>query len=43
MHFTYKNGNELEVTAGYVSGKLAEDIRSGRVMRMEILLGGITD
>lgn len=43
MHFTYKNGNELEVTAGYVSGKLAEDIRSGRVMRMEILLGRTTD
>ncbi len=43
MHVTYENGNELEVTAGYVSGKPARDIRSGRVMRIEMTLGRTTD
>lgn len=39
MNVIYKNKSEINVTAGYVSGKLAEDIRSGRVERIEILLG----
>lgn len=39
MHLTYQNKNELEITAGYVSGKLAKDIRSGRVAAITISLG----
>ena len=38
MNFIYKNKNEVDVTAAYVSGKLAEDVRAGRVERIEILL-----
>ena len=36
MHFLYKNGNEADVDAGYVSGKLAEDVRARKVERIEI-------
>lgn len=39
MHFIYKNKNEADVSAAYVSGKIAEDVRAKRVERMEILLG----
>lgn len=39
MNFIYKNRNEVNVTAEYVSGKLAVDVRAGRVERIEILLG----
>ncbi len=36
MHFIYKNKNEADVDAGYVSGKLAEDVRARKVERIEI-------
>lgn len=39
MHFVYKNKNEVDVAAEYVTGKLAEDVRERRVERIEILLG----
>ncbi|MCM1122212.1 MAG: hypothetical protein NC416_06490 [Eubacterium sp.] len=38
MHFLYKNRSEVDVNAGYISGKLAEDIRARRVERIEIRL-----
>lgn len=39
MHFIYKNGNEVDVAAEYAGGRIAEDVRAGRVERIEILLG----
>ena len=39
MHFVYKNKSEVDINAAYVSGKPAEDIRAGRVEKIEILLG----
>jgi len=39
MHFVYKNKNEVDVAAEYVTGKLAEDVRERRVERIEISLG----
>ena len=39
MRFIYKNKSEVNVTAECVSGKLAEDVRAGRVERIEMLLG----
>lgn len=39
MNFIYKNKSEVNVTAAYVSGKLAEDVRARRVERIEIMLG----
>lgn len=38
MHFTYKNGTEADVDAGDVSGKLAEDVRAGKVERIEVCI-----
>lgn len=38
MHFIYKNKSEVDVNTEYVSGKLAEDIRTGRVERIEIMI-----
>lgn len=38
MHFLYKNRNEVDTTAAYVTGKLAEDIRERKIMKMEITL-----
>ncbi len=39
MCFIYKNKNQIDVAAGCVSGRLAEDVRSRRVERIEIVLG----
>lgn len=39
IHLLYKNKSRVNVTAAYVSGKLAEDIRSGKVGQLEIRLG----
>lgn len=39
MHFTYKNGNEADVDAAFVSGKLAQDVRAGKMERIEIWIG----
>lgn len=36
MHFTYKNKNEADVNAAFVAGKLAEDVRGGKMERVEI-------
>ncbi len=38
MHFVYKNKNEVDVDAGVVRGKLAEDIRERRVEKIEICM-----
>lgn len=38
MHFLYKNQNEVDTTAAYVTGKIAEDIRERKVARIEITL-----
>lgn len=38
MHFLYKNKNEVDTTAAYVTGKLAEDIRERKIVKMEITL-----
>ena len=38
MRFLYKNKSEVDVNADYISGKLAEDIRARRVVRIEICL-----
>ena len=43
MHFTYKNKNEVDVSAEYVSGKVAEDVRARVVEQIEILLGSEQD
>jgi len=39
MCFIYKNKNQIDVAAGCVSGRLAKDVRSRRVERIEIVLG----
>lgn len=39
MHFTYTNGNEADVDAAFVSGKLALDVRAGKMERIEIWIG----
>lgn len=36
MHFVYRNKNEADVEAAYVGGKLAQDIRSGKMERIEV-------
>lgn len=36
MHFTYKNKNEADVDAACVAGKLAEDVRGGKMERIEV-------
>lgn len=36
MHFIYRNKNEADVEAAYVSGKLAQDIRAGKMERIEV-------
>ena len=38
MHFIYKNKNEADTEADFVSGKLAEDIRERKVARIEIVV-----
>lgn len=39
MHFLYKNKNEADVETAYAVGKLAQDIRAGRMERVEIWIG----
>lgn len=39
MHFTYKNKNEADVDAACVAGKLAEDVRGGKMERIDIWIG----
>jgi len=39
MHFFYKNKSEVDVSAASVGGKLAKDVRAGRIERIEIRLG----
>ena len=39
MHLIYNNKNEADVEAAYVTGKLAQDIRAGKMERIEIWLG----
>lgn len=39
MHFTYKNKNEADVDAACVAGKLAEDVRGGKMERIEVWIG----
>ena len=36
MVFFYENGSQATVEGEKVSGKLAEDIRAGRVRKMEV-------
>lgn len=36
MHFVYRNKNEADVEAAYVGGKLSQDIRSGKMERIEV-------
>lgn len=38
MHFIYKNKNEADTAAGYVAGKIAEDIRECRIAKIKITL-----
>lgn len=38
MHFIYKNRNEADTAADYVSGKIAEDIREQKIAKIEITL-----
>lgn len=38
MHFIYQNGSSAETSLDKVSGQIAEDIRSGRVTKIEINL-----
>lgn len=39
MHFTYKNKNEADVDAACVAGKLAEDVRGGKMEKIDIWIG----
>ena len=38
MHFVYKNGSAADTNSETVSGQIAEDIRDGRISRIEISL-----
>ncbi len=39
MHFTYRNKNEADVETAYVRGKQAQDIRAGKIERIEVWVG----
>ena len=38
MHFIYKNGSSADTSSEAVSGQIAEDIRDGKISRIEISL-----
>lgn len=38
MHFTYKNGSAADTSSETVAGQIAEDVRDGRISRIEITL-----
>ena len=38
MHFTYKNGSAADTSSETVTGQLAEDVRDGRISKIEITL-----
>ena len=38
MHFVYKNGSSADTNSETVTGQIAEDVRDGRISKIEITL-----